>query len=101
MDDRSLTDLGKCPTGEHSQIYPQCGFVGCVDLRIWAKAHGYKFRFEEGYKAENSMHIRGDGRWYVEVLCQNGLIYPYGGTTILAYAKGGIAKRVAELGQDV
>jgi hypothetical protein len=95
-----LTDLGKCPTGEHER-HPQCGYIGCMDLRIWAKAHRYRWRFEEFYKAEESMHIRGDGRWFVEILCRNGLIYPYGGTTLVAYAKGGVVNRVAELGPDL
>ena len=95
-----LTDLGKCPTGEHEK-HPQCGYIGCVDLRIWAKAHRYRYRLEGSYKAEASEHVRGDARWFVEVLCQNGLIYPFGGTTLLAYAKGGVANRVAELRSDV
>jgi hypothetical protein len=41
------------------------------------------------------------GRWFVEVPCRNGLIYPYGGTILLAYAKGGVLNRVAELGPDL
>lgn len=96
-----LNDLGACPTGEHSFTYRQCGFVGCVDLRVWAKAKRYKFRLEESYKAEDNAHVKGDGRWFVEILCQNGLIYPYGGATLLAYAKAGVAGRVAELGADI
>ena len=93
-------ELGVCPNG-HSVTYPQCGYVGCLDLRVWAKANRYRYRLEESYKAEDNMHVRGDGRWFVEVLCRNGLIYPFGGTTLLAYAKGGVANRVAELGSDV
>ena len=95
-----LTDLGKCPTGEHEN-HPQCGYIGCVDLRIWAKSHRYRYWLEESYKAEDSIHVRGDGRWFVEVLCQNGLIYPYGGRTLLAYAKGGVKRHIADLGDDV
>jgi hypothetical protein len=48
-------------------------------------------------KPRTACNVRGDGRWFVEVLCQNGLIYPYGGRTLLAYAKGGVVNRVAEL----
>jgi hypothetical protein len=97
---KDFADLGACPTGEHEK-HPQCGYIGCVDLRVGAKANRYRYRLEESYKAEDSMHVRGDGRWFVEILCQNGLIYPFGGTTLLAYAKGGVANRVAELGSDV
>src|SRR5688572_12928370 len=66
----------------------------------WAKEHRYRWRFEESYYAEKPEH-RGDGRWYVEILCHNGLIYPCGGETLLAYAKGGVAGKVAGLGKDI
>src|SRR5215831_21347632 len=56
--------------------HPQCGYLGCVDLRPWAKANRYRYRLEESYQAENNAHVKGDGRWFVEVLCQRGLIYP-------------------------
>jgi hypothetical protein len=72
-----LTDLGACATGEHEK-HPQCGYIGCVDLRIWAKAHKYRYRFEESHQAESDPHVRGDGRWFVEIVCQRGLIYPAG-----------------------
>jgi hypothetical protein len=92
-----LDNLGTCPTGEHPANHPQCGFVGCVDLRLWAKANRYRFRFEESYQAEGNQHVKGDGRWYVEILCRNGLIYPYGGTTLLAYVKPGVVSVVTKL----
>ena len=90
-------NLGICPTGEHLITHSQCGFAGCVDLRPWVKANRYRFRLEESYRAESSTHVRGDGRWYVEILCKNGLIYPYGGTQLLAYAKSRIAPAIAKL----
>ena len=90
-------NLGVCPTGEHSITHPQCGFAGCVDLRPWAKANRYRFRLEESYRVESSTHVRGDGRWYAEILCKNGLIYPYGGTQLLAHAKSRIAPAIAKL----
>jgi hypothetical protein len=58
---------------------------------------GYRYRLEESYKAESNMHVRGDGRWFVEILCRNGLIYARGGTTLLAYAKAGVVSRVAKV----
>jgi len=73
------TELGICPTGEHLGDCRRCGFAGCVDLRPWAKANRYRFRLEESYGAESNTHVRGDGRWYVEILCKRGTIYPYGG----------------------
>ena len=79
-----LTDLGKSPTGAYAN-HPQCGYIGCVNLRIWAKAHRYRYRLEESYKAEDGMHVRGDGRWFVEILCRRGLIYPKGGRELLAF----------------
>ncbi len=90
-------NLGVCPTREHSITHPQCGFAGCVDLRSWAKASRYRFRFEESYRVESSTHVRGDGRWYVEILCKNGLIYVHGGTQLLAHAKSRIAPAIAKL----
>lgn len=93
----ALSDLGTCPTAEHPVNHPQCGFAGCVDLRLWAKANRYRFRLEESPKAESNQHVKGNGRWYVEVLCHNGLIYPYGGTTLLVYAKPGVVPVIAKL----
>ena len=68
----------------------------CMDLRPWAKEHRYRWRFEESYYGEKAEH-RGDGRWYVEILCHNGLIYPCGGETLLAYAKAGVVSAVESL----
>ena len=81
-----LENLGACPTGEHVS-HPHCGFIGCVDLRPWAKANRYRYRLDESYQAENNAHVKGDGRWFVEVLCQCGLIYPAGGLDLAAYTK--------------
>jgi hypothetical protein len=92
-----VNDLGVCPTSEHSVTYPQCGYAGCVDLRVWAKAYRYRYRLEESYKAESNMHVKGDGRWFVEIVCKNGLIYPYGGTTLLAYANRGAVSDMAKM----
>lgn len=72
-------------------------FVDCVDLRLWANAHRYRYRLEESYRAESCQDARGDGHWYVEILCQNGLIYPYGGTILLAYATRGVKRHIAAL----
>ncbi len=94
-------NLGACPTREHSITHPQCGFVGCVDLRPWAKANRYRFRLEESYRVENSTHVRGDGRWFVEILCKNGLIYPHGGINLLAYANRGVKRHIAAIGPDI
>jgi hypothetical protein len=71
--------------------------MNCPDLRIWAKAHRYRFRLEESYQAERAEH-RGDGRWYIEVLCRYGLIYPCGETTLLAYATRGVKRHLANIG---
>jgi len=71
----------------------------CIDLRLWCKAHRYRWRFEESYLAEKPEN-RGDGRWYVEVLCRYGLIYPKGGNTLLAYASRGMKRHMAGLGLE-
>jgi hypothetical protein len=68
----------------------------CVDLRPWAKSHRFRYRFEESYYAERPEY-RGDGRWFVEVLCRYGMIYPKGGSVLLAYASRGVKSRIAEL----
>lgn len=91
-----LDNLGACPTDPSN--HAQCGFVGCVDLRGWARAHRYRYRLEESYRAENTEHVKGDGRWFVEILCRYGLIYPCGGTTLLAYATRGVKRHITTLG---
>jgi len=94
--------LGKCPTNQHTTNASQCGFIGCVNLKAWAEANRYRYRLEESYKAESNMHIKGDGRWYAEVLCRSGFIYSYGGTDLLAYAKPGRAvKELSTLWPEV
>jgi hypothetical protein len=95
-----IADLGACPTAKHVSDFRQCGFAGCVDLRVWAKAKRYKYRLEESYEAETNAHIRGDGRWFVEILCRHGLIYPCGGLHLLAYVKRGLVSDIAQLGAD-
>ncbi len=72
----------------------------CIDLREWAGKR-YKWRFEESYKAEKDASVRGDGRWYVEILCKRGLIYPYGDNDLLAYAKGNAPAELRRLGLKV
>jgi hypothetical protein len=57
----------------------------CVDLRPLARARRWRWRFEESYQAERDLATRGDGRWYVEVLCRRGMIYPAGGDQLIAY----------------
>jgi len=74
--------------------------IDCMDLRPWAQAHRYRFRYEESYRTEQAKY-RGDGRWYVEVLCKNGLIYPQGGDTLLAYCKSRTKARVAHLSPEI
>jgi len=56
-------------------------------IRPWAKEHRYKFRLEESYRAETDSAERGDGRWYVEILCRRGLIYPWGEDDLLAFTQ--------------
>ena len=94
-------NLGVCPTREHSTTHPQCGFAGCVDLQPWAKVNRYRFRLEESHRAENNQHIKGDGRWFVEIPCRYGLIYPCGGDNLLAYATRGVKCHIAALGPDI
>jgi hypothetical protein len=94
--DGTFEAMGSCPTGEHPGKHPQCGFQGCIDLRPWARTNRYRFRFEESYQAEAPEH-RGDGRWYIQVPCRHGLIYPFGGDTLLAYANRGIKRHIQTL----
>lgn len=56
-----------------------------MDLRVWAKANRYRTKLEESYAAETDAHVKGDGRWYVEVPCKRGKLYPRGGDTIVAW----------------
>ena len=60
--------------------------MDCYDLRPWALQHdGYDYRYEESFKVETDEAVRGDGRWYVELICRRGIVYPYGGDDLLAY----------------
>jgi hypothetical protein len=74
--------------------------MGCVDLRPWAERNRYRFRLEESFGAESDGHVKGDGRWYVEVLCRYGLIYPKGGDILLAYATSGVKRHLAAMGLE-
>lgn len=94
-------ELGTCPTGQHITDIRQCGFAGCMDLRVWAKSNRYRYRLDESYKVESNSHVKGDGRWFVEILCKNGLIYPDGGLRLLVYSKSGAASEIAKLGADI
>jgi hypothetical protein len=70
----------------------------CVDLREVARARGWRWRLEESYKAERDAATRGDGRWYVVILCKHGLIYPWGERDLLAYtATRGVKARLLAL----
>jgi hypothetical protein len=45
------------------------------------------------------MHVRGDGRWFVEIVCQRGLIYPNRGADVLAFTTSADAwKSLLEIG---
>jgi hypothetical protein len=70
--------------------------MDCIDLRPWARKNRYRWRYEESYRAEKPEN-RGDGRWYVEIVCRNGLIYPSGGSDLLAYAKAGVRKEIEKM----
>jgi hypothetical protein len=59
--------------------------TACVDLRELARVRRWRWRFEESYQAERDPETRGDGRWYVEILCHRGLIYPWGEQDLLVY----------------
>ncbi len=64
----------------------------CIDLRPWADAHRYRWRYEEAHTSAEA-----DAQWFVEVLCRYGLIYPKGGNTLLAHASRGVKRQIAEL----
>lgn len=63
----------------------------CIDLRPWAIARRYRWRWEEGYQ------VGDDAPWFVEIPCRYGLIYPKGGDILLAYCNRGIKRHVAKL----
>ena len=64
----------------------------CIDLRHWAKANRYRWRYEEGHSS-----VEPDAEWYVEVICRYGRIYPKGGNVLLAYATRGVRRHIAKL----
>jgi hypothetical protein len=75
---------------------------GCVDLREIAKAKRWRWRYEESYKAERNADARGDGRWYVELACRRGTIYPHGGDELAAsVSRPAVLRELLALGDDV
>jgi hypothetical protein len=64
--------------------------ASCFDLRPWIEAHRYRWHYEEGYSGSEP-----DVQWFIEVLCKNGFIYPYGGTMLCCYAKSGVRAKIA------
>jgi hypothetical protein len=74
-------------TARHQTDLRQCGFAGCVDLRPWAKTNRYCFQLEESYQVESDGHVKGDRRWFVEIVCRRGLIYPFGGLDLVAFTE--------------
>lgn len=76
--------------------------VDCIDLRETARPRRWRWRFEESYQAEQDPAVRGDGRWYVEIICRRGLIYPAGGDDLLAFTDvRGVARELRALGPEV
>lgn len=71
--------------------------MDCVDLRELARAKRWRWRFEGSYSAERDPEVRGDGRWYVELVCHSGLIYTYGGDELLAYARTTMLNKLLSL----
>jgi hypothetical protein len=69
-----------------------------VDLRELARVRRWRWHFEESYQAERDPATRGDGRWYVEVLCRRGMIYPARGDQLIAYtATRGVLRKLLAL----
>ena len=64
----------------------------CFDLRPWADAHRFRWRYEEAHTG-----VEIDAEWFVEVLCKYGLIYPHGANTLLAYANRGVKRHIAKI----
>jgi hypothetical protein len=76
--------------------------MDCIDLRVVAKDKHWKWRFEESYRAEKDPEARGDGRWYVEILCKKGLIYPWGNEDLLAFTSTkGILAQLLSIGSEI
>jgi hypothetical protein len=71
--------------------------MDCVDLRPICKERRWRYRLEESFKAEKDPREREQVAWYVEVLCQHGLIYPWGEEDLLAWTKGPVIR--GKLGQ--
>lgn len=68
----------------------------CIDLRSWAKANRYRWRFEDGYRGGQD-----DDAWFVEVVCHHGRIYPRGGDVLLAYVNRNVRHHIKALGTGV
>jgi hypothetical protein len=68
----------------------------CIDLRPWADSHRYRWRYEEGAGAQMAQDEQ-EAPWYVEVICEHGLIYPKGKNALLAYSSAGTKRRVAAI----
>ena len=70
----------------------------CVDIRQLPMAKRWRWQYDGSFAWEKNPEVRGDGRWYVEVICKYGLIYPYGDGDLLALSTAkGMSKRLLDL----
>jgi hypothetical protein len=72
--------------------------MNCINLKeLFGKR--YKVVYEEAYDAEHGENAYREDRWLMIMLCQNGHICPWGGSTLAACTSkaGSIAKRLKAL----
>jgi hypothetical protein len=72
-----------------------------VDLRELARVRRWRWHYEESYRAERDPAARGDGRWYVEIPCRRGKVYPFGGELVAWVQRQEVLRELLALGPDV
>ena len=55
----------------------------CIDLRPICLERRWRWQFEESFRAEGMRSTNPDAAWYVEIVCRNGTIYPFGADELL------------------
>ena len=73
--------------------------TSCVDLRPICEARRWRWRYDDPSITGRT----DDAAWHVEVLCRNGLIYPFGDDDLLMCVEGHpkMPSRIRTLGPSI
>jgi hypothetical protein len=78
-------------------VAPASAHEALFDLRSWAKARRFRVQLDPSFDHEADLAVRGDGRSYIEVPGQRGMLYSLGADAIGAWTdtRGVLAELLA------